>query len=355
MSTSEQTQSGGILTTPHDQKLTALLQQISHEIEAAQSKDDLIAAIGQVKDFGAPLKFKHSRYKLLALICGLIAAVTGLFADEIFAQWHHSTTPFTIFFALCTAGLLFYMRRKSASVHSLAKRLYLRALLFDNHLRELTSDLPLLESRLFADYFEFRRGNYSRKITEGYEGHYQGETHTFDYAFYHFHYVDQRTETETDSKGNTKTRTVYDHYDRYGIALDFRLARQLAITGKAIGGFKGERYKPSSNRFNRLFKVVAGDEMAAARFLQPAVVLACEEVATHFKALNLEFNDTAGLCMSFDNNKVVSGEPQYDFNSPDGFMREVGEVNLLPELRAALDFIHTLMVFSDNNFRKDNE
>lgn len=355
MSTSEQTQSGGILTTPHDQKLTALLQQISQKIEAAQSKDDLIAAISQVKAFDGPLKFKHSRYKLLALICALIAAVTGFFADEIYLQWLHSATPFTIFFALCTVGLLFYMRRKSASVHSLAKRLYLRALLFDNHLRELTSELPLLESRLFTQYFEFRRGNYSRKITAGYEGNYQGKTHTFDYAFYHFHYVDQRTETETDSKGNTKTRTVYDHYDRYGIALDFRLARQLAITSKAIGGFKGERYKPSSNRFNRLFKVVAGDEMTAARFLKPAVVLACEEAADHFKALNLEFSGDAGLCMSFDNNKVVSGEPQYDFNSSDGFIREVGEENLLPELHTALDFIHTLMVFSDNNFRKDNE
>lgn len=355
MSTSEQTKTGGVLTTPHDQKLTALLQQISHKVEAAQSKDDLIATIAQVKDFGGPLKFKHSRHKLLALIAGLIAAVTGLFADEIYAQWHHSTTPFTIFFALCTAGLLFYMWRKSASVHSLAKRLYLRALLFDNHLRELTSEISILESRLFADYAEFRRGNYSRKITEGYEGHYQGDTHAFDYAFYHFHYVDQRTETETDSKGNTKTRTVYDHYDRYGIALDFRLVRQLAITGKAISGFKGERYKPSSNRFNRLFKVAAGDEMAAARFLQPAVVLACEEAATHFKVLNLEFNGDGGLCMSFDNNKVVYGEPQYDFNAPDGFMREVGTVNVLPELRAALEFIHTLMVFSDNNFRKDNE
>jgi len=36
-------------------------------------------------------------------------------------------------------------------------------------------------------------------------------------------------------------------------------------------------------------------------------------------------------------------------------MREGCEMSPLPELRVALEFVHTLMVFSDNNVRKDNE
>ena len=59
--------------------------------------------------------------------------------------------------------------------------------------------------------------------------------------------------------------------------------------------------------------------------------------------------------MSFDNKKVISGVQQYDFSSADGFIAEVENVTPLPELRKALEFIHTLMVYSDNNFKKDNE
>ncbi|EDS5484024.1 hypothetical protein JHG98_004322 [Salmonella enterica] len=355
MLSSEKIKPGGYLTAIHDQKLTELLHLISRNIEMAQSKDELIATIGQVKSFGGPLKFRHSRYKILALIASLFALATGLYSDEFYIKFHYQLIPFTVSFALCTAALIFYMWRKSARVRSLAERLYLRALLFDNQLQELTSELSLFESQLFNNYCEFRRGNYSREIKKGYRGNYKGNIHTFDYTVYHFHYVDQRTVTERDSKGHTRTRTVYDHYDRYGIALDFRFVTQLAITGKSISGFKGKCYKTSSNGFNRQFKVVAQDEMVAARFLMPAVVLACEESSKEFESLNLEFNSVAGLCMSFDNDNVVYGEPQFDFNSPDDFMYEVREYHSLRELRVALEFIHTLMMFSDNNFRKDNE
>lgn len=344
-----------LLTTAHDQRLSALLQQVSHDIEAAQSKRGLIEVINRVKAFGGPLKFNHHRLKLLAAATGIIALLTGIFSDDIFYQWNLSATPVVIISGVCTLGLIVYMWRKSASVRASAERLFLRALLFDNQLQELTSGLPTLQKALFADYFEFRRGNYSRTISAAYAGHYQGDTHAFAYHFYHFHYVDEREISETDGKGHTRTRKVYNHYDRYGIALDFRFIRQIAIIRKAISGVKGERYKPSSNQFNRLFKVTAETEMAAAHFLKPAVVLACEEAATGFKALNLEFNQQGGLCMSFDNKKVISGVQQYDFSSADGFIAEVENVTPLPELRKALEFIHMLMVHSDNNFKKDNE
>lgn len=353
MALTDQTTGGGLLVTEHDQRLSALLQQVAKDIEAASSKQELIAVIQRVKDFGGPLKFNHGRHKVLALTTGLIAVLTAVFSDDIIYRWGLPAIPIAMITGFCTLALVVWMWRKSARIRTSAERLYLRALLFDNQLRELTDDLPWLEKQLFADYFEFRRGNYSRKISAAYAGHYQGETHEFAYHFYHFHYVDEREVSETDSKGNTKTRKVYDHYDRFGIALPFRFIRQLAISRKAISGFKGERYKPSSNQFNRLFKVIAESEMTAARFLKPAVVLACEQAANDFKALNLEFNQQAGLCMSFDNKKVISGEQRYDFTSPEAFMAEIAQTTPLAELQRAEAFIHTLMVYSDNNFKKD--
>ena len=77
----------------------------------AQSKDELIAIIGTVKSFGAPLKFSHSRYKLLALFTGLIALTMGLFSDEFYIKFHYQSTAFTVFFALCTAALIFMWRK----------------------------------------------------------------------------------------------------------------------------------------------------------------------------------------------------------------------------------------------------
>lgn len=355
MASSERTTSGGFLATEHDQRLADLLKLISHNIEAAQSKQELIDVINQVNAFAGPLRYSHTRHKILAAVSFTVAMVCGLFLEDFFAQQNITITPVVIISGVCFLGLVIYMWRKSVSIHASAERLYLRALLFDNNLQELAYDLPSLEQDLFASFFEFNRGNYSRKITRAYKGHYQGNTHTFDYHFYHFHYVDERTVTERDSKGNTQTRTVYHHYDRYGITLNFLFTQKLAIARKTIDGFKGVRYKPSSNQFNRLFKVTTETEMIAARFLKPAVVLACEEAAERFKSLNLEFNRDAKLCMSFDNNNVISGSQQYDFSSPNDFIREVEKENPLPELHSALEFIHTLMVYSDNNFKKDNE
>lgn len=352
---SKLTKARNALTTEHDRKLSEFLQQISLAVETAQTKDELISVINQVKAFGSPLKFKHSRYKLLAVTTGFVATVTGVFSDKIYAQWNYSTEPLSVLFAFFTMTLIFFMCRENVDVQSISRRLFFRALLFDKKLKEITSEFVPIESRLFNNYCEFNRGNYSRSITEGYTGRYQGNTYAFDYIFYHFHYVDKRTERITDSEGRSTFQTFHYHYDRYGIELDFRLVRLLAITSKSICGFDGKRYKTSSNRFNRHFRVITGDEMTAARFLKPAVVLVCEEITNKFRELNLEFNKQGGLIMSFDNKKVLHKTRQFDLNYPDEFTHEVSENNSLPELYAALEFIHTLMLFSDNNFKEGNK
>ncbi|HAV9203505.1 TPA: hypothetical protein JLF26_004934 [Escherichia coli] len=59
--------------------------------------------------------------------------------------------------------------------------------------------------------------------------------------------------------------------------------------------------------------------------------------------------------MSFENKKVLHKTRQFDLNYPDEFTHEVSENNSLPELYAALEFIHTLMLFSDNNFKEGNK
>ncbi|CAI2479584.1 Uncharacterised protein [Serratia fonticola] len=354
MATSEDTTSSDA-RVDHDQRLSELLDWVTRHIETAQSENELIEIIERVKAFDGVLRFKHIHKKTLAVASFLIAIIIGSYH---YATYHFLSSPIWMIvgaFGLCSLGLVIYMWRKSSNIRSLAERLYQYDILLDNHLRELKSELPSLKKELFTDYVEFDRGNYSRDIPDAYEGYYQGKTHAFHYHFYHFHFVDERTVTRKDSKGNTKTRKVYDHYDRYGITLAFRFVSQLAVTSKAPRSLKGERYKPASIQFNRTFKVVANTEMTAARFLKPAIILACEEAAGTFKSLNLEFNQQAGLCMSFENSNILVSRQQYDFMSPDKFIAEIEKTNILPELNKALVFIHTLMVHSDNNFKKDGE
>lgn len=355
MAKSNEAQPARELGMNHNRRLEALLTQVSQDVEAAESQDGLVKAIEQVKAFNGPLAFNHTRQKVIAIVALLVALLTGGYQYYVYRHLSAPVVILMVILGLCAAGLFFYIWRKSSRIRALAERLYQRDLLFDNDMRELGDELPTLEKQLFSNFYEFNRGNHSRELSAGYEGRYQGKTHALSYHFYHFHYVDKRTESYTDSKGNRRTRTVYDHYHRYGIVLPFRFVSRLAIVGKSVSGLRGSDYQPSSNRFNKLFKVIADTEMTAARFLKPTVVLACEEAANNFSELNLEFNGQAQLCMSFANSAVISGRQQHDFASPDAFIDEVKGHNSLPELQRALDFIHTLMVYSDSNFKKDEE
>ncbi|ROP59989.1 hypothetical protein EDF81_2813 [Enterobacter sp. BIGb0383] len=342
----------------HNQRLKALLEQAAQDIEAARSEDQLVAVIERVKAFDGPLVYHFVWSKALMIVPCVIAGLMSLIHIAIASPSISEEFLLTIWFpcgviALC--GFM-YMSGKNGRIRKLSERLYIRNLLLDNRLRELGAELPALQQRLLTDFFELRRGNHSRQLKAGYEGYYQGHTHAFTYRFYHLHYVDRRTETYTDSKGNRKTRTVDTHFDRYGIVMPFQFVSQMAILSTRVDGLKGVSYQPSSNRFNRQFKVLAGTEMIAARFLKPTIVLACEEAASRFKALNLECNAQASLCMSFGNGEwIASARQKYDFKTPDAFIAEVKEHTVLPELHAALDFIHTLMVYSDSNFQKAGE
>lgn len=342
----------------HNQRLKALLEQAALDIEAAQSEGPLVAVIERVKAFDGPLAYHFVWSKALMIVPCVIAGLMSLIHIVTASPSISSEFLMTIWLP-CGAialGSFMYMSGKNGRIRKLSERLYMRNMLLDNHLRELGAELPVLQKRLLTDFFELRRGNHSRQLKAGYEGHHQGHTHAFTYHFYHLHYVDRRTEEYTDSKGNTETRTIDTHFDRYGIVMPFEFVSQMAILGTRVDGLKGISYQPSSNRFNRLFKVKAGTEMVAARFLKPTIVLACEEAASRFKDLNLECNAQAMLCMSFANGEWISGTRQkYDFKTPDAFIAEVKEHTVLPELHTALDFIHTLMVYSDSNFQKAGE
>ncbi len=342
-------------TKSNNQRVKTLLASVRKQVDSAKTELDLIDAIEEIKAFGSPLKFNLLAYYIIGSICVVIAILLGLYQYLYFQVINSEITLLMIVLAIVALGALAYVWHKKLSISKLEDYIFNKDLQLDNGLKEISVDAEEHARDLGIRFHDFNRGNYSREIRALYQGTYQGKDHTFNYYFYHFHYVDKRTTMSTDSKGRVQTKTVYDHYDRYGIYMPFTFVSNLALISKSIGGVSGYNYKPASIQFNKIYKVIAESEITAAKFLKPTVVIASEEIAQKFREVNFEFNEDTELCMSFKDCDLLTLERKCSFNDLDGFIQEIRKVHVLPKLQTALEHIHTLMNYSDNNFRKHEQ
>lgn len=343
-----------ILTSfSHNKKVIEFVNDLQGQLTQATTIQDLTSIIADVRQANLSLKLDHR----LHYICAAFFLMAGI-STAIYQIAHYGTLQTPATFAVVALSLLFigslawvFVQKKQ--ITHLSDALYTKNLLIDNKLTQIDVEAESHAKELGAQFYEFNRGNYSRKIEALYQGDYQGSEHQFNYHFYHFHYVDRRTEVTTDSKGRTRTRTVYDHYHRYGIYLPFPYVSNLAILSNNLS-IKGQRFKPASNRFNKRFKVFTDDQFTAAKFLKPAVVLTLEEAAEKLKAINLEFNAQNQLCFSVDDRNILALHRQYGIEEPDNFINEIEQHQTLPKLHIMLELIHNLMTSSDNNFERND-
>ena len=334
-----------------NKQLATFLQSLRTQIYHAKTREDLRHVLHTVRSFGRPLCYNNTSYWLgfsMGILLGLLAILYAYwYPNSVSAPWLIGAGGLTsVIFAV-----LIYMRR--SKVNDLSDALFKQDVYLDNNWQSVPYHGKKLAAQLSRQFSEFKRGNHSREIEWLVKGTYQGTDHQFDYHAYHFHYVDQRQVTSTirDSKGNVRvtTRTVYDHFHRYGLYLPFRFARNIAITNSWFGGFFSSSYKPASVEFNRKFKVSASDELSAAKFLKPAVVVEIEDLGKALSGLNLEFNAASELCISFEQN-ICQWQRQHGLDEPDAFLQEIEGDQKLVTLQKTLERIHTLMRHSDNNF-----
>ncbi|KXI30075.1 hypothetical protein [Paraglaciecola hydrolytica] len=330
-----------------NQQLQLFLKSLENKIVMARNRDELTAILHQIESFGRPLKYDNSRYWFSLLGALLVAGVSFFYLNE------NPQTP-VVMWLLGLSGItvlvfavLIFMRRSKIS--SLSDALYLRDVYLDNNWQHEPFHGKRLAAQLAQQFNEFKRGNHLREIQWLVKGHYQGQEHQFEYHAYTFHYVDRRTVSTTDSKGRHRTRTVYDHHYRYGLYLPFEFVSGITISSSWFGSFFGSTYKPASTEFNRRFKVNAHSEMAAAKFLKPAVVVELEDLGKELTGLNLEFSSLGQLCMSFTPN-ICKWQRQHGLDEPAAFLREIKQNQKIPLLQQTLQRIHTLLRHSDNNF-----
>lgn len=254
---------------------------------------------------------------------------------------------------LVIGGLLWFWLRKRAKWRDpISEQIFLLDALFNNDLKPVKCDGKSLAKALGQEFAEFIRGNDIRQIKALYEGKYQGDEHSFEYQLYCFHYVKKRTQTYTDSNGNTKTRTVRDHFYRHGFLVDFPYVKSLSLDADQSINFHGEKYRGTSNEFNRVFKVRAVDPLSAARLLSPVLEERLVTFAKTFKSPTLEISHQGRLCVAVQDN-LLSIKRKHGLDNPGEFAEEVAGHTELQEVQAILDLMHELMRYSDNNFASE--
>ena len=341
----------------HNKRLKAALAEIGLRVDQAKNDDDLVNSIKLLGGFPTPVGFDNNRLNMVSAGVIALAAVVGaavyfLAADIIYMVLAAAGAGIMV----VIYGAVRYSRKNSLT--GLSDKIHYRTSLFDYGLSPVPFSGKSKARELGARFKAFQLGNYSREVRELLRGDYKGAEHSFSYDHYHFHYVNQRTETytTTDSKGNVRvrTRTVYDHYDRYGFIVDFKYARAMRVSEGGLGFFQ-KGWKSSSVSFNKHFNVAADSEMEAAKFLTPKVLIEIESAGEALRGMDLEFNNSGALCFSFDDSNMIAANCSGGLEHPAAFAKKVAGHSTQANLDTALNFIHTLMKYSDNNFEQSNQ
>jgi hypothetical protein len=241
--------------------------------------------------------------------------------------------------------IVFTARKKISDVAALA---YKKDAMLDNNLKYKA---PFNSEEMRIRFSELNRGNHSRHFKEVVGGEYKGEEHQFSFEYYHFHYVDKRTVTTMQGK-RLRTKTVYDKYDRYGIIVPFEYYKNLQIFSFKPSQLYELKLSSGSIAFDKKFKIRASDELAATKFLKPAVVVAISDMAVFLSQMNIEIDATGLMCLSFSDSNMIMGNQRYDFSNPSAFYNELAGQTKLRKLDRTLRFLHQLFKHSDNNFKE---
>lgn len=130
---------------------------------------------------------------------------------------------------------------------------------------------------------------------------------------------------------------------------DFPFAASLAIYNKSPGRRYTNKFSPASINFNKSYSVSCDDEMTAASFLKPTIVLKFEEMLSQLSEINFEVSSNGRACLSFKDDLVCLNR-KHGVEEPERFKQEIAQNRELKKLNSVLEFAHYLMTKSDNNF-----
>ena len=200
-------------------------------------------------------------------------------------------------------------------------------------------------------FIDFNRGNYSQNIEWGKLIDFHSESGLIRAAVVYHHYVDKRTETyqESDGKGGTRTRTrtVYDHYYRQGVIFPpINNTTHLVMSQSRLTKHWQQRFMPASREFEKRFYVQTDSEFNAAKFLEPVVVIACEQLAHKLDDLTIEFAYDGSLLINQKNTNLLNPAMHYDITEPEKFKQELLNDTSLFTVNRIFGFVNQIIKHS---------
>ncbi|MDR2869620.1 MAG: DUF3137 domain-containing protein [Deferribacteraceae bacterium] len=311
--------------------VTKLVKQMRNMLAQAKTHDDLQAIMQLAISYGRPICYNNVPLYLTFIA---IAIATGL------TWWRYGYhIIWLIAFSVLALIPLIVAIFRSSRLQDLEQELFLRDAIYDNGMQPV--DPPSM-AELDRRYGEFVRGNYTREIEYYVQGYSEKEEHNLSYSVYKFHYV-VRTKQK---KGYS-----YSHYYRYGVILDNFTTDSLLIMSSSVPAFYPTKWTTESIDFNKRFKVYAKDELSAAKFLKPAVILKIEEFAKRFPKANIEIDADARLCVSFDTIDLLDLKLPHRLADAKAFSDSTKGHTIFSSLQEVLDFLYLLMVQTDSNFK----
>lgn len=356
-----------------DDQLRALIESARQAMKVVRNKSELLDIVQTFADYKGKLRIENKALKYTSLLGIGLAAVAlidnyllgpSLLLVSTAQDWGVPTSFVAWIFAgpilVPTIFNIAMVIGDSKEIPELSKELARRSSWFTNGLVETDTPLEPLLEQLQRSFNDYSRGNYSRKIQRALKGRHAGTRQTLEYLFIDLEYVEKRQETytTTDSKGSTtiRTRTVFDHHQRYSLVVGFPWMRGIAVRGDLQDGIDyPNKYQTSSTAFNEVFTLSGTTAMDCARFAKPVTVLHLLSIKTGLHSLNLEFAaDGAGLCISFDND-ITDFDMPCDLSTPGAFFQHLDSGIALPTLTRLLEAIHVLVEQHDDNFELSNQ
>lgn len=334
----------------HNPSLEKFIKKLTVSVSHSQSIDVVKDCLNKTIAYPYQLKFNNNRL-YLAILASLLAAIGYWLYLETQSLQRGYTKADLLVFGLCAISLIIIIVKLVSRKNSLSK---LSSLLRDETLKHLYNmsdcDAHYLNnaSRKFVD---FQRGNYSQQLEWGKEIDFHSELGLIRASVVYHHYVDKRTETyqESDGKGGTRTRTrtVYDHYYRQGVIFPaVNNTTHLVISQSRLTNKWSQRFMPASREFEKKFRVQTESEFNAAKFLEPVVVIDCEQLASKLNDLTIEFAYDGSLLINQKNTNLLSPAMEYDITLPEKFKQELLNETSLFTVNSIFGFVNQIIKHS---------
>lgn len=351
----------------HNGRLLRMIEQATATAEKSTSKEGLLKAVQIVRAFKGPLEFDQTKPKAAAIMLGalaLAAIALAIWGSPEMKAWVAQATGvdhqlvqigLAVFFGTSTLACFAFMGSRASLLPNLSEDIARRSSRITAGLVPVPMGNEKLLTRLLKEFGDYSRGNHSRDIKLALTSSYTGETHQLSYTYCQMHYVNKRVVTERVSDGRggfrTKTKTVYDHFDRYSLVIDFPWVEGVSLRSNGQSAVDFEHsFETSSSDFNRAFVLTGTSTMGCVKFAKPVTVLHLLRMREQLEGLNLEFSLGGRLCLSFENSTLLDFDMSCDLASPDDFYRLINAGVRLPYLTQVLAMAHRLAEQHDDNF-----